>query len=220
MHWRLGEAPAKTRLALALLAGLGAWLLCALLPRVPWELRALVAWDALALTFLLSALHVMRRADTALTRAIATSEDDSRAVSAALVVAGSVASLVGVGFALARAGTLEARAPTLAALLTAAGVGTVALSWALVHTVYALRYAHAYFTAPEGGIDFPGTDGHVTYLEFLYLAFTIGMTFQVSDTDVTSRPMRRLLLRHALVSYLFGTVLVALTINAAAGLLR
>jgi uncharacterized membrane protein len=92
----------------------------------------------------------------------------------------------------------------------------VILSWATVHTVFTLRYARLYYAA-GGGIDFNG-DRAPTYTDFAYLAFTIGMTYQVSDTSIASKAIRRTALRHAYMSYLFGTVVVAMTINVVAGL--
>jgi uncharacterized membrane protein len=105
------------------------------------------------------------------------------------------------------------------AYLIAICVGSVALSWATVHTIFTLRYARTYYEAPDGGIDF-NEDDPPTYLDFAYLAFTIGMTFQVSDTNLTIKPIRRTALRHALLSYLFGAVIVALSINVVASLLQ
>ena len=83
-----------------------------------------------------------------------------------------------------------------------------------------LRYAHLYYTPPIGGIDFKMGAEEPGYVDFAYTAFTIGMTFQVSDTDITSREMRRQVLRHALVSFLFGAVILATTVNVIAGLLN
>ena len=94
---------------------------------------------------------------------------------------------------------------------------SVSLSWIVVHTVYALRYAHLFYTG-DGGIDFPGTKAP-GYGDFAYLSLTIGMTFQVSDTDVSSHDVRMTVLRHALLSYLFGFAVIALTINVVAGLI-
>ncbi len=99
----------------------------------------------------------------------------------------------------------------------ALGTGSVLLSWCLIHTVFAARYARLYYTGSYGGIDFPG-DKHPDYADFGYFAFTVGMTYQVSDTNVTDRKMRRTTLRHALLSYLFGAVIIATTINLVAGL--
>ena len=105
------------------------------------------------------------------------------------------------------------------AYLIALGVASVAMSWATVHTVFMLRYARAYFHKPQGGVDF-NEDDPPTYLDFAYLAVTIGMTFQVSDTDLTTKSVRRIATSHALLSYLFGAVIVALTINVVASLLQ
>jgi uncharacterized membrane protein len=96
---------------------------------------------------------------------------------------------------------------------------SVALSWAMVHTVFTLRYARTYYSKSQGGIDFNESDPP-TYLDFAYLSLTIGMTFQVSDTNLTSKPIRRIALAHAAFSYLFGAVIVALVINVVASLLH
>jgi uncharacterized membrane protein len=133
-----------------------------------------------------------------------------------VLVSASVASLVGVGFDLVKAHQLSG---TGRIILTATGLATVVLSWAVVHTVFALRYAHEYYTAPVGGIDFKN-DARPDYQDFAYVAFTVGMTFQVSDTDIQKRIIRRTILRHALLSYLFGAVILAVTINVVASLLQ
>ena len=89
----------------------------------------------------------------------------------------------------------------------------------VVHTAFALRYAHLFYTEPVGGIAFKGSDCDPDYRDFAYVAFTIGMTFQVSDTDIETRTIRGMVLRHALLSYLFGAVIVAVMVNSVAGLL-
>jgi uncharacterized membrane protein len=111
----------------------------------------------------------------------------------------------------------EAHDGRKAALVTLTIV-TVALAWLTVHTVYTLRYGDLYYADPVGGIDF-NDDDRPDYLDLAYLALTIGMTFQVSDTDLQSRAIRRIAIRHALLSYVFGTVIVAITINVVASLL-
>ena len=93
------------------------------------------------------------------------------------------------------------------------------LSWALIHTIFTLRYARLFYSQEHGGIDFHH-QSPPAYSDFAYLAFTVGMTFQVSDTELTTRQMRATVLRHALVSYLFGAVFVAMTINLLAQLAR
>ena len=95
----------------------------------------------------------------------------------------------------------------------------MALSWLLVHSTFTLRYARTYYSRPEGGIDF-NEDEAPTYQDFAYLAVTIGMTFQVSDTNLTTKAIRRIALRHALLSFLFGSVIVGLVINVVSSLLH
>jgi uncharacterized membrane protein len=103
------------------------------------------------------------------------------------------------------------------ALHVGLGLASVILSWALVHTIFTLRYAHLYYDGPDGGIDFNGS-GPPDYADFAYLAFTIGMTFQVSDTALRAAVIRRTALRHGLLSYLFGTGVLATSINVIASL--
>jgi uncharacterized membrane protein len=97
------------------------------------------------------------------------------------------------------------------------GVVTVLVSWIVVHTIYTLRYARAYYSGHGGGIEFSGDD-RPQYSDFAYLAFTLGMTYQVSDTNLSSRAMRSTALQHCLLSYVFGTVVLASTVNAVIGL--
>jgi uncharacterized membrane protein len=153
--------------------------------------------------------------DGAATAKSAMIEDDSRAASDLVLIAASVVSLLGVGLALLKA---SSEMGTARGLVTAVAALSVVLSWGAVHTVFTLRYARKYY-AEGGGIDFNG-DRPPDHRDFGYVAFTIGMTYQVSDTDLTSNSLRRTALRHALLSYLFGIVVVAITINVVAGLLR
>ncbi len=101
---------------------------------------------------------------------------------------------------------------------------TLLVSWLMTHVTFAFRYAHEYYArdeggqAVEGGLDFPG-EKHPDYFDFLYFSLVLGMTFQVSDVQITSRKLRRVAMLHGLVSFLFNTVIVALTVNIAAGLL-
>ena len=103
-------------------------------------------------------------------------------------------------------------------MITALAVAAVVLAWLTVHTVFTLRYARLYFQA-HGGIDFHHAD-RPDYRDFAYVAFTVGMTYQVSDTDLTTKTVRRAALGHALLSFLFGTAIVAMTINVVAGLVK
>ena len=185
----------------------------------PWQLAVLVGWDLVAALLVGRVWIRLRHFTPQQTLEFATREDDSRRSSEILVLGAAVASLAGAAAALLKAHQMDA---PWEAILTGAAVLTVALSWALVHTVFALRYAHQYYTPDsEGHIDFKsGPEYQPDYGDFAYVAFTIGMTFQVSDTDVGSRVTRRTVLKHALLAYLFGAVIVALMVNVIAALLN
>ena len=102
----------------------------------------------------------------------------------------------------------------MAAAVAPVGVATV---WAGLHLMYATRYAHLYYESPEGGIDFNAKDPP-TYRDFIYFSYNLGMTYQVSDTSVASTSIRAIVLRHCLLSYVFGTVILATTINLVVGI--
>jgi len=104
-------------------------------------------------------------------------------------------------------------------LRAALAVASVALSWSVVQTVFTSHYARLYYRHPAGGIDF-NQQARPRYSDFAYLAFTVGMTFQVSDTSLQTATLRATALRQALLSYLLGAVILATTINLVAGLLR
>ena len=148
------------------------------------------------------------------TKAHATRENPGRAVSDMIVLLGAVGSLAAVGIVLVEAGSAKGATQ---GLLAGFGVVSIALSWFAVHTLFTLRYASLYYTGAEGGIDF-NQRLPVRYVDFAYLAFTIGMTFQVSDTDIEKPSIRSTALRHALLSYLLGAVIVASCINLVVGL--
>jgi uncharacterized membrane protein len=179
-----------------------------------WSVAALGATDVAALVFVGWVWISVAGADAGATARLARAEDASRAAAEAVLLGAGAASLLAVGFTLAQASRTNAPAR---GLLTALALVSVALAWSAVHTVYALRYARLYYSPPDGGIDFKGE--RPDYLDFAYLALTIGMTFQVSDTDLTGKRVRRQALRHALTSYVFGTVIVAITVSSVASLL-
>jgi len=190
--------------AAALVVGFGA----------SWSVAVLAAYDVAAVVFLVWVWATVAGASAAVTARIALAEDASRTAAEAILVAAGAASLLAVAFTLVQAGNAE---EPERGLLTALAIGSVTLAWASVHTVYVLRYARLYYTPPEGGIDFQGEAPD--YLDFAYLGLTIGMTFQVSDTDLTAKRVRRTALHHALLSYVFGAVILAITVNSVAGLL-
>ncbi|MGB8003045.1 MAG: DUF1345 domain-containing protein, partial [Gaiellaceae bacterium] len=101
--------------------------------------------------------------------------------------------------------------------LTTLGVASVMLAWAAIHTMFTLRYAHLYYTPPVGGIDF---ESKPDFRDAAYMSFTVGMTYQVSDTDISRKEIRRAVTRHALLSFVFGTTIIAVTINVVANLLN
>jgi uncharacterized membrane protein len=206
------RASALTRVGVAAAAGLVAGALAGVLG--PWQLAPLVGWDATALTWVGLIWTVIWPMNAEQTAARAGHEDPTRPLADLLLLFAAVASLVAVGFVLVQArhsgGVTEL-------LQVALAIASIVLSWALVHTTFTLRYARMYYTGPDGGISFNQTEAPA-YADFAYLAFTIGMTFQVSDTNLETREARSIALRHALVSYLFGTVIVAVTINLIAGL--
>jgi uncharacterized membrane protein len=212
VNTRSGRRRAATAAAIGLLAAfVVAWF-------APWQLTVLVAWDVTA-SVVVSTVWISIGPFTAeQTKEFATTEDDSRASTQFLLLGAALVSLIGVLLAFLKA---NSGAHNDEVLLETFGVITIVCSWVLVHTVFALRYAHVYYTEPEGGIDFKSR-GHEDpdYLDFAYTAFTVGMTFQVSDTDITRREMRRTVLRHALISFLFGAVILATTVNVIASLLN
>jgi uncharacterized membrane protein len=204
---------AVTRIGISIAIGLA--VIAVLAWFAPWEVSALLGWDAAALVFVVWIWIEIGGRDASTTKRIATREDDSRRAAELIVLGACVASLGGVGMLLIKASEATGFARSW---LTALAVGSVMVSWLAVNTVFTLRYAHLYFLE-GGGIDFHA-DRAPDYGDFAYLAFTVGMTYQVSDTDLVSKAIRKTCLRHALVAYLFGIVIVAMTINVVASLLR
>jgi uncharacterized membrane protein len=201
------------RVAAAGAVGLVA-LAVALLVGAKWAVALLVAWDATAVAYLSSVWWSVGRLSAARARQIASAEDDSRRAAELMLVAASLASLVAVGFILADAGRA---APGERGLLTGFAVASVLLAWSVVHTVFALRYARLYYAPPVGGLAFDENDPP-NYGDFAYVAFTIGMTYQVSDTEISKRPIRRTAIHHALLSYVYGSMILGIIINSIATL--
>jgi uncharacterized membrane protein len=143
----------------------------------------------------------------------ATREDPTRWVADAVILSASVASLGGVGY-LVVAGSRSGTGAIEAAVV---GILTVAASWFAVHTLFTVHYARLYYSDDPGGIDFHDPNPP-RFRDFAYLAFTVGMTYQVSDTEIGVTSIRATVLRHALLSYLLGAVVLAVTINLIAGL--
>ena len=170
----------------------------------------MAAWVAFATLFTLLTWLAIGRLDAGQTRDHAKENDPSDGMADTLVILASLASIVGVGLLLAGTRHNGQASNTLEGLV---GVAGVAASWAAVHTVYVLRYARLYYSAESTGpVDFH-SDDKPDYQDFAYIAYTIGMTYQVSDTDFTQKRIRHVALRHALISYVLGAVILATTIN-------
>ncbi|HEY7432203.1 MAG TPA: DUF1345 domain-containing protein [Streptosporangiaceae bacterium] len=176
----------------------------------------LIGWDVAVVIYLVWVWTSVWRLDPGVTAKLAKREDPNTAVAELMVVGAGTALLVAVGFALVKAGQATGG---MEAYLITLGLLSVVLSWTVVHTVYMLRYARAYYGEPAGGIEF-NEEEPPTYIDFAYFSFTVGMTFQVADTNITSKAIRRATLHHALLSYLFGAVLLGLLINVVATLLK
>ena len=186
---------------------------------VTWGLALVAGWDADALTVLLAIWPIIIRADSSRAPQLAAREDQTEGSARGLLVGASVASLLGAGYALHLAGRENGASRVL---LIGVAVLTVMLSWTVINTVYTLRYADQHFRSKQGGIAF-GTEQDQQlpgYREFAYVAFTIGMCYQVSDTTLRDPHVRRTALAHAILSYVFGVVIVAGSVNLISGLFR
>ena len=209
-RWR--TAGSRLRLAVMLAVGIVVGVVVGAL--TSWALAPLAGWAAAAATFSLWVWLSVGRMSADQTRTHATREDPSRSATDVLVLSASVASLGAVGAVLVVASSAKG---ATAGILAGAAIVSVALSWFLIHTLFMLRYALLYYSDDAHGVDF-NQDEPPRYVDFGYLAFTLGMTFQVSDTDLQTYRIRATALRHAMLSYLFGAVILATTINLVAGI--
>ena len=173
--------------------------------------RLLVAWDVFIACYLLLVYAMMLRSGHHHIRRQAVLQDDGRFVILMVAALGAFASIAAIVFELGAShhGVVELALATV----------TIALSWAAVHTTFALHYAHAYYRgATPGGLQFPSGDkrDHADYWDFVYFSFVIGMTAQVSDVGITDKTIRRTATAHGIVSFVYNTALLALTVNIAA----
>ena len=203
MIWRLGISLAIGTVCTVVTAIFG-----------DWRYAVSIGWDAAAIIFCGWTWLAVWPLSAEQTAARATREDPSRAIRDVIVLTAAAGSLGALGLVLVYAHELKGLASAMLALLA---VVSVAVSWFSVHTIFALRYALLYYREPAGGIDFNQPEPP-NYRDFAYVALTIGMTFQVSDTDLQNSDMRSAALRHALLSFLFGAVILAATVNLIAGL--
>jgi uncharacterized membrane protein len=171
------------------------------------ELSVLAGWTVAAAGLLVWVWRMSWPQDHGGTKRLAEEEGSTRVTDMVVLVA-AVASLAAVVVALARSGDGD----TVGIASVVLGVVAVILSWAVVNTVFALKYARLYYSGGDGGIDFH-QDQPPAYSDFAYLAFTVGMSFAVSDTEPAGTEIRKTALGHALLSYLFGTVVIAVAVN-------
>ncbi|GAA5018940.1 hypothetical protein GCM10023258_06080 [Terrabacter aeriphilus] len=203
----------RRRLGIALVVGLLVGLLLPFGPAAEPLARVLVGFVAAGLSFAGPLLaHVLGHDAPATRRRVAGRDGDAAWYDVVVIVVG-LASLLGV------AALLVGSSATGTAQLVDAVIGllTVAVGWLCVHTVYVLRYARVYYSSATPPIDF-NQDEDPTFSDFAYFSFNLGMAYQVSDTDLRTSDVRRVVLGHALLAYLYGTVVIASAINLVAGI--
>lgn len=197
----------RTRYSLALLAGLVAAGVAAVFGK--WAYAPLIGWDIAALVIFGVIALDMRGADAEKTRVVARRDDMNHSLSDIIVLTASLASIGAVVYLFANNDAFMFH--------VGFGLASIVISWATVHMLYALRYAAMYYSDPEGGVDFNSKE-QPRFSDFLYMAYTLGMTYQVADTDLTTSAFRKVILGHAALSFVFGTAIIATTINFIASL--
>jgi uncharacterized membrane protein len=200
---------ARPRTFIAIAIGIVAF--CLLPDSLRLVTRLLISWDIFATFYLVLAYIMMFRCGLAHIRRNAVLQDDGRFLILLVTALGAFASIAAIVFEL---GASHHAVPEL----TLATI-TIALSWAAVHTTFALHYAHDYYRgAKPGGLQFPSGDSHenADYWDFVYFSFVIGMTAQVSDVGITDKTIRRTATAHGIISFIYNTALVALMVNIAA----
>jgi uncharacterized membrane protein len=189
-----------------------------LIPFTAWwpVTRMLVGWDVGASLYLLLAYHLIASSNVPRIREKAAMEDEGQFAILAVTAVAALASLAAIVVELASPGNgRDTRQPIQLAL----AAGTIVLSWAAIHTVFALHYAHEFYDGggeADRGLAFPGGEQEPDYWDFVYFSFVIGMTSQVSDVGITSKRIRRAAAAHGIVSFFFNAALLALTVNLAA----
>lgn len=208
-HW---QKRVVIRLAVAVVVGVAVALAFAL--TAGWRYSLTVGWIAAAAVYLAWTWIVVLPMDADQTRRHVGPEDPPRGwITDGIILTASVASLAGVEHLLA-AGSKSGADKQIAA---AVGVVSIIAAWCVVHTVFSVRYADVYYSNSGQGINFNGKE-NPRFVDFFYLAFTVGMTYQVSDTSLETGQLRRIVLVQAVLSYLFGAVILAVTINLVVGL--
>jgi uncharacterized membrane protein len=203
---------AKQRLITAIIPGLIA--AAALIWLGQAKYAPLAGWDITALIYVFWVWLSVWKMNPSDTKHLSSLQDPGRALADIVLLIASLSSLVAVGFMIMQASSAEGVEKGIEVAL---GLLSVIASWAVVHTSYALKYASLYYGRPEGGVNF-NQNKQPKYTDFAYLAFTVGLTFQVSDTDIENSEIRKAVLKHMLLAYLFGAIIIATTINTIANL--
>ena len=209
----------RPRLFASVVVGLAALVLlpASLAPQT----RAIIAWDLLVTSFLALSAHLFTVQPAAQMSADAAKQEEGEWTIFAITICAVTASFAVIFYEFAATRDAHGLERSLRVGLVAF---TLFASWLMTHFAFAMRYAHEYYqSAPDGGgidmgLQFPGEDDP-DYWDFAYFALILGMTFQVSDVQITSRKLRRLATVHGLLGFLFNTVVIALTVNIAASLL-
>ena len=199
---------ARPRIFIAIVVGLGEFFLLPLSLRP--VTRLLIGWDTFVALYLVLAYLMMLRGAAHIRRR-AVLQDDGRFLILLVTALGAFASLAAIIF--------ELGASKNSATALAFAIVTIALSWTVVHTAFALHYAHDFYRGKKpGGLQFPSGDEHVDadYWDFVYFSFVIGMTAQVSDVGITDKIIRRTATVHGIISFVFNTALLVLMVNIAA----
>lgn len=213
----------RGRILLAAAAGLAGGAAAHQLRLLP-GLAGLIGWNAASVVYLATTLWMLWRDDEATVRRRAAYEDEGSSVTQAIVLSAVVASLAATVMALRESKAAAAHDPAAPSWAWMFSVSTLILGWIIVQTVFALRYAHRYFGdgdrdgASDQGIKFPG-EAPTTYHDFIYMAVCIGASAQVSDFNITSSRMRRLVTLHSLLAFFFNTMILALGINILASVI-
>lgn len=180
--------------------------------------RAVIGWDVGVAVYLLLMWRMMGMATEHDIRVRARLEDESPSGVTLLLVAAACASLLAIAIVISTSASLE---PVTRGLHLGLAALTILLSWLLVHSVYAVHYAHSYYSKGKdgeiaGGLGFPNAKTPPLYADFAYFSFVIGMTCQVADISTTTGVMRRMVLIHGVISFFFNAIIIALSVNIAA----
>jgi uncharacterized membrane protein len=220
---RIYRIPAHTRLIIALFVSFITFLISV---RTTQAIHFILVWCSFSFSSLVLFWVTIQKAEVHEVKYIAKRQDSSRTIVFIFVLIAAIVGLFAVIFLLEI--LPDKNTPGYWYHIGLSFISVV-LSWALIHTIFTFRYAHLYYTCrreekhiekeDEGGLQFPGEDSP-DYLDFAYFSFVIGMTFQVSDVAITSRQIRHLALFHGLISFVYNTVILALSVSIIAGLVH